>query len=175
MVSINPRNTRLEELRDRWLSEPLGVSFPSFGVSVSADPANCDQFSKSWRLTSAFAILDPNSPDVAEDREVNRDHFGVEDPAAVMAAVTAQFETAAQNGRVDPQVLKDASLILDVYCDDRKALAQHHAPGQATSDDEQYASNVAEDTAATKAQVLIAELCTEVGVSLPISKGRRRG
>jgi hypothetical protein len=175
MNQTNPRSARLQQLYDRWLKEPLGVTFPALGVETASEPENCDQFSKSWRLTSAFAILNPDDPDTTDDRAVNKNHFGVEDPAAVMAELTAQFEIAATNGHVKPQVLKDAAVILGVYCDDRKELAKHHSPGQSSSDELQYASNVAEGQAAAKAQALVAELSTEVGVPLPIGKGRRRG
>lgn len=167
----NAENRRLRDLCDRWFDEPLGLTFPSLGVDLGEPaPTTYEQFLRSWHMQSSFATVDPAASD--EGARANLEHFGVENPAAVIVAVGTQFKSAAEGGQIDSNVLKDAFVILDVYCADRATLVQQYAPEHSSADPLQHDINVADGQAARRAQDLIGQLAKEFGIALPTSNRR---
>lgn len=145
------RTQRLQALNDRWHNELLAVQFPSLGVEL-AHPTTCAEFVVSSRVMTA-------------EPGVNIDHFGVTDPKAALAAVSAQF-----GGQVDPKALKDAAHILAVLKEDSDKLAEHFA---SKADETLRGSYEADAKAATKCSGLIAELASELGISLTTKENRQ--
>lgn len=152
------RTARLQLIKDRWLTEPLSVEFPPLGVEMS-NPTTCAEFVASERLTTV-------------DRAANLEHFGVEDPKAVMAALGRQIETVA-TGQVNPKALKDAAVLLDVFKEDSEKLAEAFAPNAARPDNTLHASYSADAKAAEKCLSILTALTNELGISLP-TKGSHR-
>lgn len=148
------RVQRLQALKDRWHNELLAVQFPSLGVELP-NPTTCAEYVASPRIMTG-------------DPDVNIEHFGVADPQGVLAAVSAQFGT-----QVDPKILKDAALILKAFKDDSDNLAAHFASGP-KADQTLQASYEADSKAATKCSDLIAELASELGISLTAKEHWRR-
>lgn len=146
------RTQRLQALKDRWHNESLAVQFPSLGVEL-ANPTTCAEFVVSPRVMTA-------------EPDVNIAHFCVTDPKAVLAVVSVQF-----GGQVDPKALKDAAQILAVFKEDSDKLAEHF---DAKADETLRASYEADAKAATKCSGLIAELASELGISLTTKENRQR-
>jgi hypothetical protein len=141
---------RLQALKDRWHTESLAVHFPSLGIEL-ANPTTCAEFIASPRIMAA-------------EPEVNAEDFRVADPKAVLAAL--QFGC-----QVDPKALKDAAHILAVFKEDSDKLAEHFA---SKADETLRESYEADAKAATKCSGLIAELASELGISLTTTENRQR-
>lgn len=152
------RTQRLQALKDRWLTESVGVQFPSLGVEIS-EPTTPSQFVASHRILAA-------------EEATNLEHFGIADPKAVLASLTAQFEAAPQ---VDPKVLKDAATVLEVFKADSERLVAHFAPDTKHHDATLHASYAADINAAAKCQELVASLAAELGISLLTKAEKERG
>lgn len=152
------RATRLQTIKDRWFTEPLAISFPSLGVDMT-NPRTCAEFVTSPRI-------------ITGDDAANLEHFGVADPKAVLASLSAQFE-AITSGQADPKILKDTAVVLDVFKADSYDLAAHFAPDTNHRDDTLNASYSADAKAAERCQAILTALATELGISLPTKDTRR--
>jgi hypothetical protein len=154
------RTQKLQAIKARWQSEKLDVQFPSLGVEMQ-NPTTRAEFVLSPRFMTA-------------EEAVNTEHFGVADPKTALATLNTQFETAP-TGQVDTKALKDAAVILDVFKRDSDRLAAHFAAGSPKADETLHASYEADAKAATQCSALIAELATELGISLTTKDPKQRG
>lgn len=153
------RKERLQLLGNRWLTEPLLVEFPSFGIEMP-NPTTCAEYVVSDRIVTA-------------DKSTNIKHFGVEDPKAVLAALGTQIESAI-TGQVDPKILKDAAVVLDVFKADSEKLAESFGSKSVRRDDLLHASYSADAKAAAKCLSIVTALTNELGISLPVRGSRRK-
>jgi hypothetical protein len=192
MDSTAPRTARLQAIRDRWFTEPLKTQFPPLAdEALGPPPATCNELVQHVRLTSAFSSLAEShdtagvSRDeaVAHDRAVNFQHFGVEEPKAVMQELSRQFDRGPA-GQVDPETIKKGFVVLDTIRADSAELAAPTPPAGQASGDQGSAvkpeaalvrtAHLADAEAAAQAQGLVAELAAELGISLPVSQGVKR-
>lgn len=171
MDQSTPRAARLQALRDRWFQEPLRTSIPA--LADETPPATCNQYVQSFRMASAFSSLH-DAPDVpgmtpeeaaARDRQVNAQQFGVEDPRTLMRQLSHEIDLAP-GGQVEPDVLKNSAIVIDAVRKTNEELAAVESPLQA--------AHQADADAITQAQGIVTALASELGISLPLTIGRRR-
>jgi hypothetical protein len=191
MTNPAPRTARLQEIRDRWFSEPLTAQFPPLGGETAQPPSTCDEFVRSDRLAAAFSSLH-EAPEaagmtaeqaLAHDRQLNTERFGVDDPRMLLQELGRQFDRAL-TGQVDPDVLKKAFVVLDTLRADSLELAAAASPPAAAEAGQTNGANAApsilqasysaDAVALGQAQSRVAELATELGISLPLSQGVQR-
>lgn len=180
MDSTTPRKARLQAIRDRWFTEPLPPEFPPLPGASSPPPTTCHELVTGTRLLPAFSTLhhDPGAAGiamdeaVAADREQNLDHYGVEDPPALLRDLSRQFDQAPA-GQISPDVIKRAAVVLDTLRHDSEEMAAS-AVGTDEASRVLQASHQADAQAVAHAQDLVSELAREVGVSLPLRRGNRR-
>jgi hypothetical protein len=173
MDGTTTKAARLQALRDRWMTEPLGVDFPELDGLPA--PSTCNELVRSERITSAFSSL-ADAPEVAgltpdaalqADRSANTTRYGIEDPKALLADLSTQFD-AAPAAPVDPEVIKKAFVLLQELRTDSTRLA-------ASLDPDTTATHLAEASAIGKAQQVVSDLAAELGISLPINRGVNPG
>ena len=137
MDSTTPRKERLQAIRDRWFTEPLPAEFPPLPGASSAVPTTCQELVTGTRLLPAFSTLhhDPGAAGmdvddaVATDREQNLDHYGVEDPPAILRDLNRQFDQAPAE-QISPDVLKRAAVVLDTLRHDSEEMAASATAGR---------------------------------------------
>ena len=192
MDQSTPRTARLQAIRDKWFSEPLNAQFPALtdDTTTLQPPANCQELVASTRVTSAFSSLH-HDPDMAgmsrdealaHDRGANLQRFRVEDPAALLAELTRQFDRAP-SGQVEPEVLKASYVLLDEMRTSSLELVNQFggdAPAGGKADDAMKRlmreSYLADADAIGQAQRTVHELAGELGISLPMNRDSwRRG
>lgn len=180
MGGTAPKAARLQAIRDNWFLERLQVPVPKLTADI-ATPATCDEFVRSPHLQAGFSSLHlaPESAGLsaeealAQDEELNTDRFGVPDPARSLHELSDQFRRMP-DGQVEPDVLKKGAVVLDALKDTSLELASA-AVGDDAAAKVVQAAHHADAAACAQAQGLLRELARELGVSLPLNRGKRRG
>jgi hypothetical protein len=175
MDNTVPRAARLQAISERWFKESLGIDFPVLTEADSA-PKTRAEFVNSDRISAAFSTLHDNpelagmapAAALAQDRELNAERFGVEDPRAALAELSRQF-VLAPTGQVSPDAVKKSYMILEVLRNDSTALAAEAGQGEESA--KVRAAHMADAEAARMSQALVAELASELGISLPVNRG----
>ncbi|MFO0389242.1 MAG: hypothetical protein ACK502_05935 [Alphaproteobacteria bacterium] len=132
-MSIDPKKERISKLVQRWKEEVLPHAYHNFftqdldgldknihGVFTSStvlESINIDLFRP---VTVEAVVKDDPSADVqdtiSDNKEINKDALGYEDPLSILKNLNIQFQ-AAESGKIDPKILKDAYTILDDMID----------------------------------------------------------
>lgn len=88
---------------------------------------------------------------------MNREHYGVDDPKSVLSSLSAMVESAV-TGQVEPSIMKDGAVILDVFHSDSISLAEYYAPDTSHRDDVLHASYLADTKAAETCRTVLSTL-----------------
>jgi hypothetical protein len=168
-----PRAARLQAIRGKWFVQPMQVQFPP--LTSRPEPTTCDEFVRSYRVASAFSSLHETPEEAglsegaaeAEDRRINAERFGVEDPKILMQELSQQFDRAP-TGQVDPEALKKGFVVLDSVKEGAMESAAHEGTTQPGSVVDQ--SQRADVQALDQALAVVQELANELGISLPLSR-----